>query len=220
MRRLNLGDLPLPCLITAHRQTQGRGRHHGRVWLGEEGNLFATYVMKRPADIPIGRFSLAVACTVYRSVQMFVGSSSLSLKWPNDVLIESMKLAGILIEAGPHETILIGIGVNIASAPILPSEVRKATYLNAWTSCPVTTEKFTTVFLHALKAVFDMWKNQGFPVILTEWQSYSQELGRSLSFRVYQEQVYGIFERLDQEGRLVLRLANGQTRIITSGEAQ
>ncbi|MDR1910375.1 MAG: biotin--[acetyl-CoA-carboxylase] ligase [Holosporales bacterium] len=220
LRRLEAGTLPLPCLITAQQQTQGRGRCPGRTWLGERGNFFATYVTKRPSHFPITHLPLLVACAIYRSVRSFVASTSISLKWPNDVLIAGMKLAGALIETGPRETALIGIGVNIVSAPTLPSHTRKTTHLNAWTPYPVTVEEYTTALLSALKAVFDVWEKQGFSAILTEWQNCSQEIGRSLSVRVGQEQMHGIFERLDQEGRLILRFADGRTRAVASGEAQ
>jgi BirA family biotin operon repressor/biotin-[acetyl-CoA-carboxylase] ligase len=219
LRRLEKEDLPIPCLIAARAQTQGRGRHRGRLWLGEEGNLFATCVTKMPEGMLMTHLSLFVACAVYRSVRSFIDSSvSLTVKWPNDVLLNDQKVAGILIETGPHDTVLIGIGVNIASAPVL-SLPHQATCLKAFIS-HVTIEQYTSALMHALEALFKAWKNQGFSVILMEWQRCAQGLGQRISFRIGQGGVQGIFERLNPDGHLVLRLPNEEVRVITSGEVQ
>jgi BirA family biotin operon repressor/biotin-[acetyl-CoA-carboxylase] ligase len=200
---------------------QGRGRHRGRQWQGGVGNLFATIVIKQPDGLLPTFLSLLVAYALYRSVRFYVEPSvPLSLKWPNDIFIDKKKLGGILIETGPQETFLLGIGLNIAIAPSLPAPSRSTTCLQDWCPSPITTEEYLPTLLAALEEMFTAWKNQKAPVILSMWQQASQDWGRPISLKVGGKMIQGVFEGLEAQGHLVLRLPEGERKVIASGEVQ
>jgi BirA family biotin operon repressor/biotin-[acetyl-CoA-carboxylase] ligase len=140
------------------------------------------------------------------------------LKWPNDIFLDQKKLGGILIETAPQETLLVGIGLNIAIAPSLPAPSRPAACLQDWYPFPITTEKYLPVLLVALEEMFTVWKNQRAPAILSAWQQASQDWGRPLSLRVGGKMIQGIFESLEAQGHLILRLPEGGRKVIASGE--
>ncbi len=120
---LRLGaELTAPTWLLALEQTAARGRR-GRAWVNPAGNFAASLVMRPPE--PVARWALrsfAAALALDEALQSLgVPAPALSLKWPNDVLLNGGKLAGILLEtAGP--VLVIGIGVNLAAAPV-PDEL-------------------------------------------------------------------------------------------------
>jgi len=98
-------------VIVADEQADGRGRH-GRVWLSPRGGLYATYVVS-----PHPQIAVVAGLAVHRSLHQF--GARAALKWPNDLLIEGRKLAGILIESLETEKlVLVGVGVNLEEAPL------------------------------------------------------------------------------------------------------
>ena len=105
----------------AHVQTGGRGRR-GKPWVTPAGNLSATLIYRPDASpAEAARRSFLAANALYAALSFYVASEKLSLKWPNDVLLDGHKVAGILLEAsgqGSRVTYLsIGIGVNLAHTP-------------------------------------------------------------------------------------------------------
>jgi BirA family biotin operon repressor/biotin-[acetyl-CoA-carboxylase] ligase len=130
-------------------------------------------------------------------------------------------VAGILLETGAKGTLLIGMGVNLVSAPAVSILHRASTCLQAWSSArAVTREAYLPVLLAAFSALFSLWKTQGIPAIIAEWLGNSQDVGRPLILRMGQEEIRGVFESLNAEGFLVLRLPDGQSKIVASGEVQ
>ncbi len=108
----------LPFAVTAQQQTAGRGQR-GREWASPPGNLYITYALPRRTEaVPLAGFAAALA--VREVLSQWAPPEALRLKWPNDVLLEGRKVAGLLLENRP-ETLLVGIGINLAEPPRGPT---------------------------------------------------------------------------------------------------
>eukprot|EP00814_Leptocylindrus_danicus_P017363 CAMPEP_0116027498 /NCGR_PEP_ID=MMETSP0321-20121206/14691_1 /TAXON_ID=163516 /ORGANISM="Leptocylindrus danicus var. danicus, Strain B650" /LENGTH=370 /DNA_ID=CAMNT_0003500917 /DNA_START=1840 /DNA_END=2949 /DNA_ORIENTATION=+ len=125
--------------ISASEQTLGRGTN-GRTWVSNQGNVYLTVAL--PWDslpVPVTLLPLKVGCIIVQNVKQILSKSNakVTLKWPNDVLINEQKVAGVLIEIGSdaqdNNYFLVGIGINVVSAPEVPTSGaqrgRKATYI-------------------------------------------------------------------------------------------
>ena len=134
-RRLAEQDAPDRTVVLAEAQTAGRGRY-SRQWASPRGNLYVSYIL-RPALLPrhAAQIGYVAAVAVHETVAALTGKpSAIACKWPNDVLVDGEKIAGILPESsigagGALDWIVLGIGINIVSAPA--DTVRPATSLAA-----------------------------------------------------------------------------------------
>lgn len=210
-----------PEWILALRQTAGRGRR-GRAWTDPRGNLASTLVMRpegEPGQIALRSFVAALA--LYDACIAVTGrATGLSLKWPNDVLLNGGKLAGILLEsagqAGGVTHLAIGIGVNLAEAPPVENveggALRPVSLLSE-TGAMVTPE----AFLSELALAYDRYETQfttyGFEPIRTAWLSRAAKLGEVITARTATSETVGTFETVDATGNLVLNTAKGRVTI-------
>lgn len=230
------GDRGNHWLVTS-RQTAGRGRR-GRPWQTPRGNLAATHLAvldltpARAATLGfVAGLSLDEAIRRVVPGLRFVtaldwtegaGQSTdrLRLKWPNDVLIDGRKLAGILLEAHglPNGLVAVaaGIGVNVVAAPAgLPYPAVAIAELGGAASAE-----------HLFAALSDAWAGyarvwdggRGFAIIRREWLARAAGVGAEVVVAVGGDVVSGVFETIDDEGRLVVRGGDGQRRTITAGE--
>jgi BirA family biotin operon repressor/biotin-[acetyl-CoA-carboxylase] ligase len=211
-----------PLWILARHQSAARGRR-GRGWVAPEGNLAATLLLPRPADPP-ARTALRsfVAALALRDACVAVTGAPdrFALKWPNDVLLDGGKFAGILLESSGHAAgmayLAIGIGANLAAAPpaaaVEPGAVRPVA-LSAVTGTPVAPEAFLTHLAVAYAAHEDRFARDGFDPIRAAWLDHAARLGRPVTARLPRESVQGIFETVDHDGNLVLNTADGPRRI-------
>lgn len=120
-RRLAEAGEAGPRWIVARRQTAGRGRR-GRKWETEQGNLAATLLITTPKSAAeAAQATFVAALAVADLLDVFVSPALVSIKWPNDVLLDGVKVSGILVESGAHANgdlwLAVGIGVNLAHAP-------------------------------------------------------------------------------------------------------
>ncbi len=207
--------------ILAHRQTAARGRR-GRSWAMPEGNFAATLVM-RPKEAPeaVALRSFVAALALFDA---FVGASGraepFALKWPNDVLLNGGKVAGILLEsmgqgAGVSH-LAIGIGVNLAAAPgadqVEPGAVRPVSLLGE-TGARVTPEEFLDLLAPAYAGWESVFTGQGFAPIREAWLDRAARIGEPVTARTGTATHLGTFETVDLAGALVLRTAEGRQAI-------
>jgi BirA family biotin operon repressor/biotin-[acetyl-CoA-carboxylase] ligase len=210
-----------PTWICALEQTAARGRR-GRAWANPPGNFAASLVL-RPEGAP-GHAALRsfVAALALRDAFLAAGApeAALSLKWPNDVLLNGGKVAGILLESigagGRIDSLIIGIGVNLAAAPAAPEVEPGAVLpvsLKAETGVTITPEDF----LDLLAPAYDRWERQfttyGFAPIRTEWLAHAARLGETITARTARDETVGRFTDVDSDGHLVLETAKGPQRI-------
>jgi BirA family transcriptional regulator, biotin operon repressor / biotin---[acetyl-CoA-carboxylase] ligase len=210
-----------PLWITAARQTAGRGRR-GNAWVSEPGNLYASLLLTDvapAAHLPELCFVVALAVRDAVCAKAPRLAPQMKLKWPNDLLLDGSKLAGILIEAesvGGKTMTAAGIGVNCAHHP--DGLAYRATSLAAHGHA-VTPAALIAELSRAMIARLGQWdRGTGFAAIRSEWLSHAAGIGGDIQVRVADRELTGTFETLDPSGRLMLRLPGGGLEAITAGE--
>ena len=205
--------------ILGQRQTAARGRR-GRPWVNPAGNFAATLVI-RPEDTPdkLALRSFVAALALYDALASVTGTETgLALKWPNDVLLNGGKLAGILLEGigGPGGHLAIGIGVNLLSAPgreaVEPGAVPPVSLLGE-TGVRVLPETFLEVLATAFAAHEARLTSYGFEPIRTLWLARAARLGEVITARTSRDSVTGVFETVDGTGQLVLKTPKGRVSV-------
>ncbi|MCL4126637.1 UNVERIFIED_CONTAM: hypothetical protein GTU68_030300 [Idotea baltica] len=203
----------------AHEQTAGVGRR-GRVWSTQRGNFAATYLTRINTDLStVALHSFVAALALYDAlIAVGVAPDRLSLKWPNDVLLDGGKIAGILLEtagAGPSH-LCVGIGVNLAHAPEagkMETNAVPAKSLIADVGLNIGAERF----LDALGAAYHLRETQflasGFDSIRTDWLAHAARLGETIIARTPKGDTVGTFETLDATGAVILQTAKGRCEI-------
>lgn len=207
-----------PEWILGLRQTKGRGRR-GRAWRDPVGNFAGTLVM-RPAESAqrVALRSFVASLALYDALVAATGrTEAFSLKWPNDVLLNGRKLAGILLEsAGMGDSvshIAIGIGVNLVSAPDT-SEVEAGSMtpvsLAAETGVQISPEEFLGLLAPAYAAYEAQFVTYGFAPIRAAWLARAARIGDTIIARTGSQETTGVFETVDESGNLVLRTPRGR----------
>ncbi|MFN7055535.1 biotin--[acetyl-CoA-carboxylase] ligase [Hyphomonas sp.] len=204
--------------LVAGQQSAGRGRQ-GKAWLSPLGNLYATALFSEPGGIPVAlRIPFAAALAVSDTLTRFAGTAGIQLKWPNDVRADGQKVSGILVETGggdPVHWIAAGIGINVSAMPDNPGQ--PATTLSALCGQPVDVNAvFET--LRASFAARLLQARTGFESLRTDWLARAEGLGQAVSVRTGDQAVEGVFEDMEADGGLRLRLPDGSARIIRAGE--
>ncbi|MDR5736870.1 MULTISPECIES: biotin--[acetyl-CoA-carboxylase] ligase [unclassified Caballeronia] len=231
------GDPPAPIVRVAYSQTAGRGRR-GRAWLGEPGNallMSVGYVLRRPIEALSG-LSLATGVAVLDALARLPLSPSArpALKWPNDVLLDDGKLAGILIEtawSAPGATaVVIGIGINLHGAEQLSAQVddanrqaasavpgaTPATLARAWPDANLTDT--LAALLNALDAALPRFETEGFKPFRQRWTDAHAYAGREVVLIDQgQEITRGVASGVDDSGQLMIDAPEGP-RTVATGE--
>jgi BirA family biotin operon repressor/biotin-[acetyl-CoA-carboxylase] ligase len=200
--------------LRAERQTSGRGRQ-GRVWASPAGNLYAsTLVWVRPSDPAAATLALVAAVALEEAVSAYIPGAVL-LKWPNDLLIDGAKLSGVLLERA-GAAVVIGIGVNLAFHP--DDTDRVATSLAAY-NVAVDPADFIETLAEAFARWVERWRGEGIDVVRRRWVEHAHAIGTPLTARLPDGSASdGLFDGLDPEGALILRLADGTRRVIHAGD--
>ncbi len=206
----------------AGEQTAGHGRR-GRPWHTPPGNLAASLLIPTSGD-PTTTATLGFAAGLALEGAMRAAApalrSDLRLKWPNDVLIDDAKVAGILLEAVTlpegRSAAVIGIGVNVRHAPEgLPYP---ATSLAA-AGADVTAEALFAALTDAWVEQEALWSaGRGFAAIRDHWLARAAGLGAPVAVRLGRDVLRGTFETIDDEGRLVMRGRDGSARSVSAGD--
>jgi BirA family transcriptional regulator, biotin operon repressor / biotin---[acetyl-CoA-carboxylase] ligase len=215
----NLG----PRWFAARRQTAGRGRR-GNAWTAPEGNLSASLLWPLPRVAPAEAATLGFVAGVAlrNAIRRLVGpaeAARLTLKWPNDLLADGAKLAGILLELDAFpagQAVILGIGVNVAGAPTgLPYAAGSLRDLGCDATAPMLFTALTAAWVRAART----WdEGRGFPCIREAWLRDAAGLGGPVTVRLASGTSQGTFETIDEAGRLVMRGADGATRHVAAGE--
>jgi BirA family transcriptional regulator, biotin operon repressor / biotin---[acetyl-CoA-carboxylase] ligase len=202
--------------VTAESQSGGRGRN-GRAWASEPGNLFASLLLIDPAPLrraPELGFvaSVALALTLR---DLLGGDSRLAIKWPNDILHDGAKVAGILLESASLPggfACVVGIGVNCHSHPDVA--LYKATDLTAIAGRPIAPETVFEPLTASMAHWFDVWaEGAGFEEIRDKWLSLAAGVGAQISVKRLNESLEGVFQTIDPTGRLILQQSSGSVAI-------
>lgn len=219
-RRAEAGEAG-PLWITASRQSAGRGRR-GRTWETGEGNLAATFLFSTPKPpAQAAQVSFVAALAVADLARAYVPSPLVSLKWPNDTLIDGRKAAGILVESGQAAGgalwIAVGLGVNLATPPRAADRPATA-FAEHMRAPPPAPLEALTLLAAAFARWRDLWERAGFVPIAEAWTARAHGLGQPCTARLAAETIEGVAEGLDGDGALRLRTAAGEVRRITAGD--
>ena len=213
---------PEGTVIQALTQTDGRGRR-GRVWVSPAGNLYASLILRPDCSAAAGlelSFVSAIAmCDAISSI--LPPMVTVTAKWPNDILINERKVAGILLESSSGSTgnlrwLVVGVGVNIQH---FPREAEyPATSLHFEGVTDIEPQEMLSAFTRYFKRWFDIWKSEGFSVIRDAWLQRAEGLGKALEVRLPEERFVGRFMDIDENGSLLVELENGTVRSVTTGD--
>ncbi len=214
-------ELTGPAWVLGLRQTAGRGRR-GRRWIDPPGNFAATLLLfpqEKAATVALRSFVAALA--LFDALSAVTGRPDLiSLKWPNDVLLNGRKVAGILLESSGSADrvayLAIGVGVNLAAAPAaatIEAGALQPTSLLAETDVSVTPE----AFLDTLAPAYARWEaaftDAGFAPVRAAWLARAARIGQPISAHTGREVVEGTFQTVDDSGALVIATPVGPRAI-------
>lgn len=207
-----------PAWVMARSQTAGRGRR-ARVWASPIGNLYATHVL-HPTEPPaiMALRSFAAALALHGAIHATTGAVA-ALKWPNDVLIDGGKVAGILLEATTRQgkaCLAIGFGVNLISAPD-PTQIETGASLpisiQAATGKIISPEDFLTALSQAYAAQEVLFQSHGFAPLRSAWLRHAARMGQVIRARTGQATYVGVFDTIDEAGNLILITTAGRMAI-------
>ena len=200
--------------LVARNQEAGRGRH-GRRWDTLNGNYFgSTLVALRPADPPAPSLALVAGLALLEAVENAAPGVPLSLKWPNDLMLGTAKLAGILLERS-GDRIVAGFGVNLQGAPDIPGR-QTAALAHA---VRITPDAFAPLLADQFERLLRAWRLSDSSAIARAWLARAHPLGTALT--VHSDaatRVSGTFDGIDEDGALRLRRANGTIEMIRAGD--
>ena len=211
--RLAEGGASEGTVVWAREQTGGRGRR-GRRWASSVGNLYCTTVL-RPDCTPQRAAELGFIAAL-AVADMVPDGRAVRVKWPNDVLVDGGKIAGILPESaiaeeGSVEHVVLGIGVNVGFAPQLAEMRYPGSMLGG------TVEAALEGLTAGLARWLGVWRSTGFEAVRAAWLDRAGPLGATVDVKLGEELVCGRFAGLDHDGALLLDTAVGSRRIV-SGE--
>ncbi|WP_424992170.1 biotin--[acetyl-CoA-carboxylase] ligase [Oceaniradius stylonematis] len=208
--------------LTAGEQTQGRGRR-GRPWSSPPGNLFGSLVLVDPAPVDrIGFLPLVTGLAVRDAVaaELGEGGPSIELKWPNDVLIDGAKCCGILLESlsAPDGTnaVIIGCGINVTAHPL--DTPYPATHLTAHRPDATSRSLFHHLAGAFAKVLNDWNRGRNTSAIRERWLDHARGRGQPLTVTLDNATHQGIFEDIDADGYLILRLPDGTSTTFAAGD--
>jgi BirA family biotin operon repressor/biotin-[acetyl-CoA-carboxylase] ligase len=207
-------------VVWARQQTAGKARR-GRGWVSEPGNLYCSVLLRpnRPAA-EVMQMSFVTATAVADTVAEVLAGTLVECKWPNDVLIDGRKVAGILLESSARnglvpDWLVVGVGINIAHHP--KDAEFPATSLKDAGCGELDVAGMVASFCRHFDIWCGIWLTQGFLPVRESWLRRARGVGEPLTVRLEKETIAGTFTGVDAQGALIVETADG-TRCITSGD--
>ncbi len=212
-----------PLFIAAERQSAGRGRR-GREWISESGNLYATLLIADPAPAFVSAQLCFVAALALHDAVLDgcagLAPSRLKLKWPNDLLLDKKKAAGILIEgvgiADRKIAVAIGFGVNCRHHP---ADTPYPAIDFAAAGFPLSPgDLLASLGVRWEQRIREWSRGEGFAATREAWLLRASGIGDAVEVRLPQETLSGIFESINEEGALLLRRPDGERIAVAAGD--
>lgn len=219
MARARAGERGPVWFVTTE-QTAGRGRRH-RPWMAPRGNL-ASSILEVMQVAPSVAATLGFAAGLALDAalrRLSANDAQFSLKWPNDVLANSHKLSGILLEAesvGDSLAVVVGIGTNVVAAP--EGTPTPATSLRAL-GMDIDAETLFAALSDGWAEFRGIWDHgRGFPEIRRLWLARAAGLGQAVAIKTGGAAIEGTFDTIDDHGCMIVRTAAGRLVPITAGD--
>jgi len=223
-KNLAAAGAPEGTLVTAESQTSGRGRK-GRTWVSPSGKgIYASMILRPhipPDEAP--KITLLTAVAAAETLICLVKTDA-KIKWPNDILIGTKKIAGILteisLEMDAVDYIVVGIGLNVNTQPQdIPDDLKeKATSVLIETGRKFSRVKILQKFLSLYEKYYDVFKNKGFRPVLARWKELSNIVGKKICVDMINKELSGTVEDVDDDGVLILKDSSGKIHRIFSGD--
>lgn len=210
--------------IWAKQQTAGHGRY-GRIWHSPPGNLYVSLLLQDESPLPqLAQLSFVTAVAAGMPLlTLLPKTTDFFYKWPNDLVINHHKAAGILLESLSRpeaKQLVLGLGMNILHTPEIPD--RPVTSLSqAGVIFPEGTDPVAYMldkFLQSFSRYYALWKKEGFAPIRDIWLQRAWRMNETIAVDLGNQKISGIFRDITLKGELVLEETNGNTRYITAGE--
>jgi BirA family biotin operon repressor/biotin-[acetyl-CoA-carboxylase] ligase len=221
-RRLYKAGVRKDTIIWSKTQTIGRGRDNKK-WDSPKGNLYITILLTKKLSIKTAtNFSFLVAVALAEAIDYLTDSAlNLHFKWPNDLLLEGKKVAGILLESINIvqsefiDSLMIGVGCNLVkhpeNTPYGATNLKEQGYL-------IKPEDFLNKFIEFFHFNKNLLELDGFSVIREKWLTKAYGIGQVVTIKTNNNRIVGIFKGINEEGLMVVELTNGQNCFINSGE--
>lgn len=211
-------------VVYADEQTAGRGRLE-RVWEGgTPGQLYCSFVLK--PDLPVELVSTITLwiglalCRVLKRLKL----PDVSIKWPNDVLVQGKKVCGILCEMKAESmkkyAIVAGIGVNLnGTAKQYSQELHsKAATLEELSGINFNRDHFMDDLLDEVDQIFTDLTSSKISGLVSEWNELSSSLGKRVEYEYKNHKMQGMIDALDEKGNLIIQSDSGEKIHLLSGE--
>lgn len=216
LRRAAAGERG-PVWIAAREQSAGRGRRD-RFWRSGRDDLTASLLFDPRRYRPgaslgeIACLGLVANLALAEALESLGPTPALTLKWPNDLLAEERKIAGVLVETAGAATV-IGVGLNLRTHPpaeALEADAWPAAALSQMIDAPPRPDAALAALAARLEERLVLWGGGGFPANRRDWLARAARLGQTLRLRVGAKRLDGVFADLDATGALALDTADGR----------
>jgi BirA family biotin operon repressor/biotin-[acetyl-CoA-carboxylase] ligase len=221
--RLALRGEDLPLWVIAGEQTAGRGRA-GRAWVSPKGNLYASVAFCCTASMEkAGQLSLVAGISLFDAIRAttdLAPDAGLRLKWPNDILMGTDKMGGILVEStsargSPGFLAIIGFGLNVTSAP--DDLGRATTCLGRHAAAPAP-DALHTALADQCRHWLDIWTDaENFAAIRQAWMERAGAPGELMTVNSTDGPLSGTYQGLSDTGALLIEI-DGALREINHGD--
>jgi BirA family biotin operon repressor/biotin-[acetyl-CoA-carboxylase] ligase len=211
-------------VVVAETQTKGRGRLD-RGWISPTGGLWFSLILRpklRPAESV--KLTFVAGLAVAKVLREMFGLKA-ETKWPNDVLVNGRKICGVLTEMNTTgETVnlvVVGIGINanFDVEKVFPDSLKRvATSIENELGRKVQLHRLFRVLLEHLENLYELFTKEGFSPVLREWKDYADFLGRQVIIISLTEKIHGLALDVDNDGALIMRLADGSVRRVFVGD--
>ena len=204
-------------IVLAKTQSAGRGRH-GRSWVSPSGNLHQSLIVRlQQYDLrTIYQLSFLMSVALNRVVSKLLQGAKPKNKWPNDLLVDGKKIAGVLLEVYPtHNAVVIGVGLNILKKP--ENVMYPTTSLHSY-GVYMSPKSLATEIGQQFQKLLKSWEDGNFQDILQEWKQESWGIGKEASVLHKGQVLYGTVYDVDDDGFLLLQEASGHMHRIFTGD--
>jgi BirA family biotin operon repressor/biotin-[acetyl-CoA-carboxylase] ligase len=211
---------PEGTVVRAFQQTAGRGRR-GRSWVSLPGNLCFSFVLKPNCSLmEASQLSFVMAVAMGEVISPLLPSPNmLTYKWPNDLLLDNKKVAGILIQtesnsASNLEVCIVGVGINIQSVP--DNLTYPVTGLSQHSSEDIDVNQLLSTLLKSIDMYYTIWQQQGFEPIRKLWLQRAHSLQQEMTIKIGEISINGIFMGINSLGVLLFKQSDGSIREFAS----
>lgn len=209
-------------IVIAKTQKSGRGRFN-RVWESPDGGLYVSFILKPDIDVEKTTLLPLLTSIVVSKTLSYYGLSS-KIKWPNDVVVNKKKIAGILLESDVYKDklryLILGIGINLnVRGDLFSNELKNIpTSVVSELKKPVDYYDFLKKLIIELEKYYSIFNDKEYFRIVSEWKKLSDTLNRLIKIKSSSGEIIGKAYDIDDSGFLIIITDSGEYKKIMSGD--